>query len=60
MTTQEAIEFIRINRQYRDKKAICERAGVSRQTFNNMMKKALMKRSGMIPNTKFCVKLSRI
>lgn len=38
MTTQEAIEFIRINRQHRDKKAICERAGVSRQTFNNMMK----------------------
>ena len=38
MTTQEAIEFIRINKQYGDKKAICERAGVSHQTFNTMMK----------------------
>ena len=38
MTTQEAIEFIRINKQYGDKKAICELAGVSHQTFNTMMK----------------------
>lgn len=38
MTTQEAIEFIRKNKQYGDKKAICERAGVSRQTFNTMLK----------------------
>lgn len=38
MTTQEAIEFIRNHKQYGDKKAICERAGVSRQTFNNMLK----------------------
>lgn len=38
MTTQEAIEFIRKNKQYGDKKAICELAGVSTQTFNNMMK----------------------
>lgn len=38
MTTQEAIEFVRVNKQYGDKKAICEQAGVSRQTFNNMLK----------------------
>ena len=59
MTTQEAIEFIRINKQYGDKKAICELAGVSHQTFNTM-RKALMKRNGMMPNTKYCVRLSRI
>lgn len=38
MTTQEAIQFIRKHRQYGDKKAICELAGVSRQTFDTMMK----------------------
>lgn len=38
MTTQEAIQFIRKHKRYGDKKAICERARVSRQTFDTMLK----------------------
>lgn len=38
MTTQEAIQFIRDHKRYGDKKAICELAGVSRQTFDTMLK----------------------
>lgn len=38
MTTQEAQEYIRKHKRYGDKKAICERAGVSSQTFDTMLK----------------------
>lgn len=38
MKVKEALEFIRKHKRYGDKIAICSLAGVSRQTFNNMLK----------------------